>query len=116
MTVSIPVKMVGQSEGVKAGGKLVRKMRKLRVSGMVENIPEFFELNIEKMNIGDSIRVGTMEYADIAFLDNKNMTIVSIQTSRNVVADATPAAAAKAAPAAAKAAPAAAAAKAPAKK
>lgn len=104
VTVSIPVKVVGNSEGVKAGGKLVRKLRKLRVSGLIENMPEYFELNIEKLNIGDSIRVLDMNVENIRFLDNGNMTIVSIQTSRNVVADdktAAPAAAAKAAPAAA---------------
>jgi large subunit ribosomal protein L25 len=110
VTVSIPVKVVGNSEGVKAGGKLVRKLRKLRVSGLIENMPEYFELNIEKLNIGDAIRVSDMSEENISFLDNGNMTIVTIQTSRNVVAaaDDKAAPAAKGAPAAAKAAPAAA--------
>lgn len=114
VTMSIPVTVVGNSEGVKAGGKLVRKLRKLRVRGMMEDMPQSIEVNIEKLQIGDSYRVGDLESDKLEFLDDENMTIVSVKTSRNV-AEETPAAAA----AASTAAPAAAAktdAKAPAKK
>ncbi|MBL7917834.1 MAG: 50S ribosomal protein L25, partial [Bacteroidia bacterium] len=54
VTVFLPVKTVGQSEGVKAGGKLTVKMRKLKVRGLINKLPECIELNIEKLAIGKS--------------------------------------------------------------
>ncbi|TND09867.1 MAG: large subunit ribosomal protein L25 [Bacteroidetes bacterium] len=115
VTISVPVVFLGSSEGVKAGGKLTRKMRKVKVRGLAEDLPQNIEINIEKLNIGDSVRVGDLRSDKLSFLDNENMTIVSVKMSRNV--EETPAAT-TAAPAAAAAAPAAAKtdAKAPAKK
>lgn len=110
VSVQIPVKTTGQSEGVKAGGKLVVKLRKLKVRGLISKIPEFIELNIEKLAIGKSIAAGDIQVDGLTLLHPKNISVVSVQTTRNVVVveeakTATPAAAAKTA-APAKAAPA----------
>jgi large subunit ribosomal protein L25 len=110
VSVQIPVKTTGQSEGVKAGGKLVVKLRKLKVRGLISKIPEFIELNIEKLAIGKSISAGDIQVDGLTLLHPKNISVVSVQTTRNVVVveeakTATPAAAAKTA-APAKAAPA----------
>lgn len=110
VSVQIPVKTVGQSEGVKAGGKLVLKLRKLKVRGLISKIPNYIELNIEKLGIGKSISAGDIEVDGLTLLHPKNISVVSVQTTRNVVvvedasAAAKTAAPAKAAPA--KAAPA----------
>ncbi len=124
VTVQLPVKTVGQAEGVKAGGKLTIKMRKLKVRGLIAKLPEVIELNIDKLAIGKSISAGDINVDGITILHPKNISVVSVDTTRAVVADepaagaAAPAAAAKTAaatPAAAAKAPAAAA-KAPAGK
>jgi len=119
VTVHLPVKTVGQAEGVKAGGKLTIKMRKLKVKGLVSKLPEAIELNIENLSIGKSIATGDIQIDGITVLHPKNLSVVSVNTTRNVVdetAEAAPAAGAAAPAAAAKAAAPAAAAKAPAKK
>ncbi|MDI9341259.1 MAG: 50S ribosomal protein L25/general stress protein Ctc [Sediminibacterium sp.] len=85
VTVQVPVKTVGQSEGVKAGGKLVLKMRKIKVRGLVSKLPERIELNIEKLAIGKSISVGDIEIDGLTLLHPKNISVVSVQTTRNVV-------------------------------
>lgn len=85
VTVQIPVKTVGQSEGVKAGGKLVLKMRKIKVRGLVSKLPARIELNIEKLAIGKSISVGDIEIDGLSLLHPKNISVVSVQTTRNVV-------------------------------
>jgi len=114
--VNLPVKVVGNSEGVKAGGKLVKKLRKIKVRGLVEDMPESFELNIESLNIGDSIMVRDLTNDKLEFLDPETATIVAVQTSRAVVEEPKAATATAAAPAAAAPAAKADAAKAPAKK
>lgn len=112
--VSLPVKAIGQSEGVKAGGKLAIKLRKVKVRGLISKLPEYIELNVEKLGIGKSIAAGDINIDGITLLHPKNISIISVNTTRAVVEEA-PAAAPAAAKASA-AAPAAAAAKAPAAK
>ena len=120
--VHLPVKTSGTSEGVKAGGKLTVKMRKLKVKGLISKLPEYIDLNIEKLVIGKSISAGDIKIDGITLLHPKNISVVSVDTTRAVVAEEPAAGAKTAAPAAAapaaaaKAATPAAAAKAPAKK
>jgi large subunit ribosomal protein L25 len=102
VTVWIPVKTVGQAEGVKEGGKLNVKMRKLKVKGLVNKLPEKIELNIEKLGIGKSISIGDINIDGLTLLHPKNISVVSVQITRAVAAEettATPAATTAAAPA-----------------
>ncbi len=98
VTVQLPVRTVGTSEGVKAGGKLTLKLRKLKVRGLISDLPEYIELNIEKLAIGKSISAGDVNIKGITLLHPKNISIVSVDTTRAVVAE-EPAAAKPAAPA-----------------
>lgn len=100
VTVQLPVKTVGTSEGVKAGGKLTVKMRKLKVRGLIAKLPESIDLNIENLTIGKSISAGDIKIDGISILHPKNISVVSVTTTRNVAAD-EPAATTAAAPAAA---------------
>jgi large subunit ribosomal protein L25 len=86
VTVQIPVKTLGQAEGVKAGGKLVVKMRKVKVKGLVSKLPARIELNIEKLAIGKTIAIGDITIDGLTLLHPKNISVVSVQTTRNVVA------------------------------
>lgn len=101
VTVHIPVKTVGQSQGVKDGGKLGIKMRKLKVKGLVNNLPEKIELDIENLTIGKSISVGDINIDGITILHPKNITVVSVQMTRAVAEDTLTATATTATPAAA---------------
>lgn len=120
VTMNIPVKTTGTSPGVRAGGKLNKKLKTLAVRGLVEKIPAAITIPIDKLEIGQGVRVGDIKIDGLTFLNAPNVTVVSVQVTRAVAEEVTPAAAATgAAPAAAGAAPAAAAAKpaaAPAKK
>ena len=116
VVMELPVKTSGTSPGVRNGGKLSKKLKTLRAKGLVEKMPDEVTIAIDKMEIGNTVRVGDIKLDGITFLNAPNVTVISVDVTRAVAAE-TPAAAAAAAPAAAaKAAPAAAAAKAPAKK
>ncbi len=108
VTVQLPVKTTGQAEGVKAGGKLVVKLRKVKVRGLISKMPEHVELDITNLAIGSSISAGDVKIDGITLLHPKNISLVSVNTTRAVAQAeteaapakaATPAAAAKAAPA-----------------
>jgi large subunit ribosomal protein L25 len=104
VTMALPVKFEGTAPGVRSGGKLIRKMRKITVRGPVEKIPEAITIDVSKLEIGAAIRVSDVEVEGLTLLDIPNNTVVTVRVTRNVVEEAkpgaAPAAAAKAAPAA----------------
>jgi large subunit ribosomal protein L25 len=86
--VQLPVKTVGQALGVKDGGKLVIKMRKVKVKGLIAKLPESIELNVEKLAIGKSISAGDIHIDGLTVLHPKNISVVSVQTQRAAVEEA----------------------------
>ncbi len=86
--VSLPVALTGASIGVKNGGKLRTPLRKLKVSGLLQNIPETVEIEISKLRIGQSIKVGTMEVEGLNFLDPASNVIVAVKRARGSVDEA----------------------------
>lgn len=88
VTANIPIVLTGQSEGVKKGGKLVLKMRKLKVRGIAANLPDAIEVSISKLDIGDSVSVGEIVVEGATLLNAKNVSVVSVTTTRAVAAEA----------------------------
>ena len=87
VTANIPVVITGQSEGVKKGGKLVLKMRKLKVRGIADKLPDSIEVDITKLDIGDSISVSEISIEGATLLNAKNVSVVAVQTTRAVAAE-----------------------------
>lgn len=86
VTVEIPVRLNGQSEGVKKGGKLVLKLRKLKARGLANVLPDYIDINIEKLDIGNSVAVGDINIEGVTLLNAKNVSVVSVQTTRAAAA------------------------------
>ena len=88
VTMSIPVKLTGASEGVKMGGKLVTKYRRLKVKALPANLPDYISVDISPMKIGDSIRVRDLNLSEVTLLESPANVIVSVNMTRNVSAGA----------------------------
>ena len=58
VVMSVPVKLEGHAEGVKAGGKLTLAMKKIKVKAVYTNIPERLVINIDNLGLGKSLQVG----------------------------------------------------------
>ncbi len=87
--ILIPVKCVGNSIGVRQGGKLMVKQQKLKVKGLPANLPESIEVNIETLEIGKSIKVGDITVTNITLMDSPNNPVVTVKTTRAAVSAAT---------------------------
>lgn len=85
ITVSIPVTVDGNSPGVRAGGKLIQKIQRLKIKGLIKDIPDSIVINIDGLELGQSTKVKNVEVPNIQILDNKDNAIVSIKMTRNVV-------------------------------
>jgi large subunit ribosomal protein L25 len=85
ITVSIPVTVEGNSPGVRAGGKLIQKIQRLKIKGLIKDIPDSIVINIDGLELGQSTKVKNVEVPNIQILDNKDNALVSIKMTRNVV-------------------------------
>jgi large subunit ribosomal protein L25 len=119
VVATIPVKYTGTAAGVKAGGRLITKMKSLKVKTFPKYLKEQIEVSIENLEIGGNIRVQDVKEDNYEILNSPRIPIASVVTTRAlrqeesttpgaVASTVAPAAApAKAAAAPAKAAPAA---------
>jgi large subunit ribosomal protein L25 len=82
VTISIPIKVSGDSVGVIAGGKLTIKKRTLKVKGLPNDLPEFLPIDITNLKIDESVKVGDLSYDKIELLDMKKLMVLTIATSR----------------------------------
>lgn len=80
--MEIPVKLTGTSPGVKMGGKLVQKLRKLRVKALPKNMPQTVEVSIAKLEVGNLFRVRDLQKGEYIITNTPEDTIVSVGMSR----------------------------------
>ena len=85
VTVEIPVRLKGTPVGVRAGGQMLHKMRKLKISALPKDLPDQFEINVADMEIGNTVRVRDMKLDGVTFLDIPQAAIVAVKTARAVV-------------------------------
>jgi large subunit ribosomal protein L25 len=73
----VPVRGIGEPSGVKnAGGILEYVMRDLHVECLPQDLPEQIEVNVEAMEIGQSIKIsGIKPPAGVTFLDPSDMPV-----------------------------------------
>ena len=83
--IKLPVRLVGSSPGVMAGGKLMLVFRSLQCVGLSKDLPEAIILDISTLNIGGAIRVNSINIPGITFLDPANAVVVSVKMARGAV-------------------------------
>ena len=85
VSLEIPVKISGNSIGVRNGGQLNLVMRKLLIKSFPKNIPDTIDIDITELRIGQSIRILDLNNENYKFLQPESAVIVSVKTARNVV-------------------------------
>ncbi|UEG54247.1 50S ribosomal protein L25/general stress protein Ctc [Mucilaginibacter daejeonensis] len=82
VTIEIPIRLTGTSPGVKMGGKLVQKLRKLRIKALPKDHLDSLEVSIEGLEVGKSVRVRDISFEGLTITNTPEDTILSITTSR----------------------------------
>lgn len=80
--IAVPVRTVGTAPGVQKGGTLVTRVRKLRVRGVIENIPDFIDVDVSGLDLGKSVRVGQIPVSGIEMLEEATNPVASIEIPR----------------------------------
>ena len=68
VAVNVPVRLTGNAEGVKIGGKLALSARKLTVKGLVEYIPDEIVVDVTPLKVGQTIFVGDLNVENLTFV------------------------------------------------
>ena len=85
--VKLPVRVKGSSKGVMNGGKLMLAFRHLQCVGLPGDLPEEISVDITNLKIGDSIRVKSINYSGVTFLDPANAVVVAVKMARGAAQD-----------------------------
>ena len=85
VTMAIPVKLEGNSRGVKNGGSLNHFLRSLKVKSNPSDLPESIVINVEELRIGEAIRVGDLPKSSYEFLSPESAVVVAVRMSRGAV-------------------------------
>ena len=80
--IGLPVRVKGSSKGVMAGGKLMQTFRRLNCVGLAKDLPDAITLDITKLKIGKSVRVGEINIPGVKFLDPANAVVVAVKMAR----------------------------------
>ena len=118
VVATIPIRFTGAAKGVKDGGKLITKMKVLKIKTYPKYLKENIEVDLTNLELNGNVRVEDVKADNYEILNSPRIPIASIVLTRQLKQEeaATTAPAAGAKPAAAAAAPAAAAKPAAAKK
>jgi len=101
VTITVPVKLEGSSKGVREGGKLFQKIRKINIKGLPENLVDSIVIDITELEVGKSIRIGDIRLNNLEVIGAPAIPIVTCNVSRAMKSAADTAAAAAPAEAAA---------------
>ena len=82
VVMEVPIRVVGNSPGVRGGGKLITKINRLRVKGLIADMPDFIDVTIDGLEIGQSAKVRQISIDKLEILDAQENAIVSVKTTR----------------------------------
>ena len=85
VTMDIPVRLQGNSPGVRNGGRLLFRLRKLTIKALPDNLPDFFNVDINDLKIGDNISVESLLSDDFTILHPDTTVVVQVKTARAAI-------------------------------
>lgn len=84
VVATIPIKFTGSSAGVKAGGKLITKIKSLKVKATPEHLSENIEVDLTNLELNENIRVEDVKADNIEILNSPRIPIASVVMTRQL--------------------------------
>ena len=85
ITMTIPVHLKGMAIGIRNGGVLSFRRRKIITRAIPGNLPDYIEINIEDLDIGQSIFIRDLRVDKYSFLAADNAVVVGVRTARELI-------------------------------
>jgi large subunit ribosomal protein L25 len=84
VVATLPLKFVGTSVGVKEGGKLVIKIKSLKVKALPKDLVETISVDITSLALNANIRVEDVKAEGIEILNSPRIPIASVVMTRQL--------------------------------
>ena len=85
ITVTLPVALEGSAAGVMRGGKLKKGVRKVKVCGLIKDLPDYIKVNISNVNINEAIKVKDLNIENVTPITPGYTVIVAVNMARGAV-------------------------------
>lgn len=76
--VEVPLRLKGKAPGVEEGGILQQRRHEIEVECLPGEIPEYFELDVSSLGIGESLQVGDIIAGGVTVLEELDRTVCSV--------------------------------------
>ena len=79
VVLKVPIKRVGSAPAEKKGANLQMVVRKIQISCMPDNIPEWIEVDISQLDVGDNLKVEEIQMPEgVTLYSHQNYTVISV--------------------------------------
>ena len=87
IAIKVPLVISGHSVGVQQGGKFTQNAKFIRISGLMENLPDDITVDISNLGLDKKIKAGDLKYDNLTVLTDKDSIICGVKSTRNMVAE-----------------------------
>ena len=87
ITVTLPVRTEGTSPGVMRGGKLKVRIPRLKVKGLIKDLPDFVIVNISELNVNQAIRVKDINIENVTPLVAANNIVCDVKAKKSAITE-----------------------------
>ena len=82
INVTLPITLEGSAAGVMRGGKPKLGIRKVKVCGLIKDLPDYIKVDINKVNIGEAIKVKDLNIENVTPITPGYTVIFAVNTAR----------------------------------
>ena len=84
VVATLPLKFTGASVGVKAGGKLITKMKALKVKTLPKYLKETIEVDVTNLELNANIRVQDVKAENMEVMNSPRIPVASVVMTRQL--------------------------------
>ncbi len=86
ITVTLPITLEGSAAGVMRGGKPKMGIKKVKVNGLIKDLPDYVKINISDVNINEAIKVKDLNIENVTPLAPGYTVIFAVNAARGAAA------------------------------
>lgn len=83
VAINVPIVITGHSKGVQQGGKFVPGIRTLRISAMLNNLPDDITVDITELGLDKRIKASDVKVDGVTILTDKDAIVCGVKMTRN---------------------------------
>jgi len=82
--LELPLKFMGVATGVREGGKLIKKLRNLKVKGFPKDMPDAIEVDVTSLGLGKSVKVRDIDPGKLEILNALSIPVATVDVPRGL--------------------------------